>query len=517
MEGPVSPSRPGQMAPISLSRLSRAEVFADAPRRLGITCLIWIALWTFGLVMNNLVGPMISPDKPLDDAWPWPANPVAFSCIAISLALFGYLRRENRLPEQVQNLSFGYEVVLALAIGIVNQWTPNVHALSWIAVLILVHPLIAPGPPGKTVLASLAAASMDPVGLVISALRGVPMPPVSVLLWANLPTYVCAGLAVIPAQLVARLRRQVDDARELGSYRLGERLGSGGMADVYRAEHLLLARPAAIKVIQPELLSRLDVHERRRLVERFEREARAVAMLRCANTVALYDFGVTENGTLYHVMELLEGVNLRTLVQRWGPTPPERAVYLLTQICESLAEAHDVGLIHRDIKPSNLHLCCTSRQSDVVKVLDFGLVRPIDLEEAAPTPTLDQALPGTPAYMSPEQIMNPRSVDARTDIYALGCVAYWLLTGRNVFDGRTAIEVLSHHVRTAPVPPSQISEEKISPRLEELILSCLEKDPADRPTSAERLISMLQESVAGARWTPEQARRWWEMHNPGEQ
>jgi serine/threonine-protein kinase len=432
----------------------------------------------------------------------------------ISLALFVYLRRANRTHEQAQNLSFGYEVVLALGIGIVNQWTPNIHGLSWIAALILIHPLIVPGPPGKTVLASVAAASMDPFGLFISGLRGVPMPPLSTLIWANLPTYICAGLAVIPAHLIARLRRQVDDARELGSYRLGELLGSGGMADVYRAEHLLLARPAAIKVIRPGLLNRLDVRERQRIIERFEREARAVAMLRCPHTVALYDFGVTEGGMLYHVMELLEGVNLNTLVDRWGPTRPERAVYLLTQVCESLAEAHDVGLIHRDIKPANLQVCRSHRQPDVVKVLDFGLVRPVDLDESMPSLTVDRAITGTPAYMAPEQVVDPRSVDGRTDIYALGCVAYWLLTGRKVFEGRTAVEVLTHHLRTDPVPPSQIAEEPISNRLDEITLGCLEKDPANRPASAGELASLLEGSVEGDPWTAKQARRWWEMHEP---
>jgi hypothetical protein len=227
-EARLSRSHPEAAAPITVSRLSRAELFGDVRRRLRVACLIWIGLWSVGLVMNNIVSPVISPDQPLDDAWPWPANPVAFSCIAVSLALFGYLRRTEITLARAQNLSFGYEVVLALAIGIVNQWTPNVHGLSWIAVLILIHPLIVPGPPGKTVIASLIAASMDPVGLVISSLRGVDMPSISALVWANLPTYLCAGLAAIPAHLVARLRRQVESARELGSYRLGERLGSGG-------------------------------------------------------------------------------------------------------------------------------------------------------------------------------------------------------------------------------------------------------------------------------------------------
>jgi serine/threonine-protein kinase len=266
-------------------------------------------------------------------------------------------------------------------------------------------------------------------------------------------------------------------------------------------------------MIRPALLSQLGARERERVIERFQREARTVAMLRCPHTVALYDFGVTDDGTLYHVLELLEGVDFETLVLRWGPIPPVRVAYLIGQVCESLAEAHDIGLVHRDIKPANLYVCGDRRQADVVKVLDFGLVRPIDIDEST-TITVDHTLAGTPAYMAPEQIVDPRSVDARTDLYALGCVAYWLLTGQDVFTGRSHVEVLAHHMGTPPVPPSRITEEPISRHLDDIILRCLEKSPANRPSSAEALISMLAREVVGPPWTPKRARRWWETHDP---
>jgi serine/threonine-protein kinase len=192
----------------------------------------------------------------------------------------------------------------------------------------------------------------------------------------------------------------------------------------------------------------------------------------------------------------------------------DRAVYLLDQICESLAEAHDVGLIHRDIKPANIQTCCTGRQADVVKVLDFGLVRPADLEEGEVGLTLDHVVAGTPAYMAPEQVLHPQSVSVRVDIYAVGCVAYWLLTGRTVFEGENVMDVLMQHVNKAPTPPSRVREEPMPRRLDEVIMSCLEKDPDKRPQSADKLKSLFEQSLVGARWTPERARQWWKAHVP---
>jgi serine/threonine-protein kinase len=324
------------------------------------------------------------------------------------------------------------------------------------------------------------------------------------------PNLVVLLMAYVGARVVSRLGAAVRQARELGSYRLVERLGRGGMGEVWRAEHRLLARPAAIKLIRPEVLGGNDPEARRTLVRRFEREAQATAMMRSRHTIALYDFGVSEDGTFYHVMELLDGLDLHALVRRYGPVPAERAVYLLCQVCDSLAEAHEAGLIHRDIKPANIYSCRHGREADVVKVLDFGLVK--HLEPAAPGAELLTAgdlSGGTPAFMAPEQALGEDRVDARSDLYAVGCVAYWLLTGTLVFEGSTPLETIVMHVHAQPDLPSRRTEQSIPAELETLILTCLAKDPAARPQTADELAARLAAVPLERRWTAEDARRWW--------
>jgi serine/threonine-protein kinase len=413
---------------------------------------------------------------------------------------------------RVLDLSLAYEVLLAAAIGIVNQWTPNTTGLSWICVLVVVHPLIVPDSPRRTLLAALAAASMDPVGVAITALRGGSVPVVTPLIWAFLPTYVCAFLSVLPARLIIRLGREISTARELGSYRLGDRIGGGGMGEVYRAQHRLLARPAAIKLIRPDMLGRAGAEDRRRIVQRFEREAQTISLLRSPHTVALYDYGITDDGALYYVMELLDGFDLDGFVRRFGAVPAVRAVHLLRQVCDSLAEAHDQGLIHRDVKPANVCICRRGRSADLVKVLDFGLVKALEAEaDVAASGTM--RLAGTPAFMAPEQALG-QVVDARADLYAVGCLAYFLLTGRHVFEGRTALEIVMKHASEAPSPPSASSELEIPRCLDAVVLRCLEKDPARRPPNADTLSRLLGEAVEGRAWSAEEARRWWDVHDP---
>ena len=279
---------------------------------------------------------------------------------------------------------------------------------------------------------------------------------------------------------------QLDEGVPLGLYRLMEKLGEGGMGEVWRARHQLLARPCAVKVIRPE---RLGESNREKTIERFRLEARTIARLSSPNTVRLFDFGVTDTGSFYFVMELLEGLDLASLVQRFGPLPAERVVVVLRQACRSLGEAHAAGLLHRDIKPHNLFLCRLGLDFDVVKVLDFGLVK--SLREANANLTADGILTGTPAYMPPERVQGG-DADERSDIYALGCVAYWMLTGQTVFAGEPMAMML-HHVRTAPQPPSKSAPGPVPQRLEEIVLACLEKSPELRPQSAMDLWHQLGE------------------------
>jgi len=285
------------------------------------------------------------------------------------------------------------------------------------------------------------------------------------------------------------------------------------MGEVYRATHRMLARPAAIKLIRPAAIGALDPAAARLAVTRFRREAQAAANLQSPHTVELYDFGVTDDQTLYFVMELLDGLDLDTLVREHGPVPAPRVVHILTQVCASLEEAHVRGLVHRDIKPANIHVGRVGLVCDFVKVLDFGLVKPI-AERSLDQTLATQAglLVGTPGYMAPEMVLSD-IVDGRADIYAVGCVAYYLLTGQQVFDGDTPMKVMAKHLQEAPVPPSQRVQLDIPPRLEHVVLGCLAKKPEDRPHSAAEL-SRLLAAADVERWTDEQASQWWASFRP---
>jgi eukaryotic-like serine/threonine-protein kinase len=294
----------------------------------------------------------------------------------------------------------------------------------------------------------------------------------------------------------------LDEGLPLGHYRLMEKLGEGGMGEVWRGRHQLLARPCAIKLIRPELLG---VGKQEVAVERFRLEAQTIARLTSPNTVRLYDFGVSETGGFYFVMELLSGMDVFSLVQRFGALPAERVVAVLRQACRSLAEAHAAGVLHRDIKPHNLFLCRLGVEFDVLKVLDFGLVK--SLHDGAAQITADGVLTGTPAYMPPERVVGSPA-DERSDIYSLGCVAYWMLTGKTVFSGEP-MAVMIHHARSVPQPPSRVSGLAIPDRLEQIVLACLEKAADKRPSSAIDLWRELGEVPLTSSWTAERAELWW--------
>jgi serine/threonine protein kinase len=308
----------------------------------------------------------------------------------------------------------------------------------------------------------------------------------------------------------------VNEARELGSYLLGELIGRGGMGEVYHARHRMLQRPAAIKLIRPESLGAADMNTAQGMIQRFRREAQAAASLRSPHTIVLYDFGVTDDGTFYYVMELLDGFDLETLVKRFGPVSPARAIHLLNHACQSLAEAHARGLIHRDVKPSNIFACRLGLRVDYAKVLDFGLVKVAsDAEAGAGTVlmTNPDVTTGTPAFMSPEMALGD-AVDHRADIYALGCVGYWLLTGRLVFEADTPVKMMLQHIQSTPKRPSELSEVPIPAELERALLRCLAKKPEDRPQTADELYNLLNAVPMAERWTKERACSWWSIHSP---
>jgi len=288
----------------------------------------------------------------------------------------------------------------------------------------------------------------------------------------------------------------------------------GGMGEVWRAEHRTLARPAAIKLIRPEIMGSLGGDAGDIARRRFEREAQATALLRSPHTIEVYDFGITGDGTFYYVMELLDGFDLDRLIDSYGPVPAERAVHFLRQVADSLAEAHEVGLVHRDVKPANVYTCRQGRAADFVKVLDFGLVKPSNPKsQDAVKLTADHSIGGTPAFMSPEQALGGETIDGRSDIYSVGCLGFWLLTGQHVFQGRTPMEVITKQVSEEPAAPSTVCELPIPAELDALVLRCLSKDPADRPQNGDELLDALAAVPLGEPWTQTRSRAWWDAHH----
>jgi DNA-binding NtrC family response regulator len=297
----------------------------------------------------------------------------------------------------------------------------------------------------------------------------------------------------------------------IGSYSLIEQLGSGGMGEVWLARHQLLARPAAVKIVREAVVGAGEDAHALRL--RFTREAQATAELQSPHTVQLFDFGVTDTGSFYYVMERLRGMDLQRMVERYGPLPPARVIFLLKQACLSLSEAHALGLVHRDIKPANLFVCRLGSQYDFLKVLDFGVVSR-QARESTVSITVTGIVLGTPAFLAPELVSGDGSFDGRADIYALGCVAFWLLTGRPPFEAGDAMSMLMHHSNTTPLPPSAMSEETIPADVDALVLECLSKAPAQRPANADVLLERLSKLSVADRWEPRHARGWWDLHDP---
>jgi DNA-binding NtrC family response regulator len=295
----------------------------------------------------------------------------------------------------------------------------------------------------------------------------------------------------------------------VGSYNLIERIGVGGMGEVWLARHRLLARPAAVKIVHEAALGITESPSVAR--QRFAREAQVTAELQSPHTVQLYDFGITEAGSFYYVMERLRGIDLQRMVERYGPQPAERVVFLLKQACLSLSEAHSLGLVHRDIKPANLFVCRLGQQFDFLKVLDFGVVS--RRGRGAPALTEAGLLLGTPAYLAPE-LLSEGTFDGRVDIYSLGCVAYWLLTGHPPFEGIDVMAVLLQHSNRKPRPPSELSERPVPKDLDALLVECLSKNPRDRPADAEHLASRLDSLSVAGWWTQQKARAWCAAHEP---
>jgi serine/threonine-protein kinase len=490
-----------------------------AGQRLRVASLVLAGTMFAALVITFVVAENLG--------WTAPENLVvtraaAIGIIILSLGMWLLSRSPDMGARLLLDVGLVYEVLAALGLALpafFNSEGPptNLIHIPWVCIWVILFPMIVPARPLKNAIAGFAAATTVPLAYGLWLASGNEPPPIDVIVYSFLPAYLCAALAVIPAAVVHELgstiARTRHELRDLGSYRLTELLGEGGMGEVWRAEHAMLARPAAVKLIKANKLSDMTPPAQHAALLRFEREAKTTASLQNPHTIELYDFGVADDGTLYYVMELLDGMDLDRMVWTHEPLPPERIVYLLRQVCESLAEAHAAGLIHRDIKPANIYVCRHGLEYDIVKVLDFGLVKAMTDTDARLT--ADNVVMGTFAFMPPEAARGRHSeVDPRSDIYALGAVAYWMLTGQHVFSGDSAASVMYAHVHEPPERPSARVGTEIPQALETIVLDCLAKDRSNRPQSAVDLSDRLAATGLAAAWTQQRAEAWWNTRAP---
>ena len=484
-------------------------------RVLALVSLGYVGLATFSSVF---VG------RPWLNRWSLPVLVATAAFAALWLLLRG-ARRSPRFIRVVElsTLFVGTAAFSAMALVLDLTASPDMVVRTALTFMLLVYAVYVPSTARRT--------------LVVAALMTVPLlasifiafrawdpalhdPPAAT--WpkgrvgdmaypATLVSAVLWGIAVAMAagfsQTIYGLRKAVRDIRRLGQYTLEEKLGEGGMGVVYRASHAMLRRPTAIKLLLPDRTGA-------EALTRFEREVRRTAMLTHPNTVTVYDYGRTTEGVFYYAMELLEGASLEEIVEVDGPQPEERVIHLLEQAAGSLAEAHAAGLIHRDVKPANILVVDRGGIADLVKVVDFGLVKDLGYRERAGASselalTMPDTITGTPLYIAPEAVIDPEAVDARADIYALGAVGYWLLTGTHVFGGRSVLEVCAHHVHAVPDRPSARRAAPVASDLEDVILACLAKRPENRPASARALRERLRACAAAGGWTNDRAAEWW--------
>jgi eukaryotic-like serine/threonine-protein kinase len=401
---------------------------------------------------------------------------------------------------------------LTLMVGAMIMFVPSgLHAeflvLPAVVLVTSLRAALVPSPPRWTTLVAAVAALPTPFAAYGSTVHDATwndaiVPRAVVVVVVTVWSLVAVASAYAIAKVVYGLRVEVKKAMHLGQYTLEDKIGEGGMGAVYRARHALLRRPTAIKLLSAERSTNQDIR-------RFEREVQLTSMLTHPNTVAVYDFGHTRDGVFYYAMEHLDGISLHDLVERDGPQPPGRVIHILSQIAGALAEAHDVGLVHRDVKPANIFLCERGGIPDFVKVLDFGLVKHVG--RADPNLSRADAIAGTPHYMAPESITDPVAIDARVDLYALGAVGYFLLTGTTVFEGHNLVEICSHHIHSTPEPPHVRlgPAGTVSASLEKVILRCLAKAREERPANAGDLLTLLQECQGECTWNIAAAREWW--------
>ncbi|WP_291984049.1 serine/threonine-protein kinase [Luteitalea sp.] len=507
---------PGQMTagPTDHDTQLSPRLITQASRRLCWVSLLAAVTTVLTFAFQRVVQPEVIPVQ--QD----PVNALAMLANVLGAAGLIALQQYRVVPPAtILQLGMVFELIVAFYISTIETslpFDPNavVRGGSNLAIWIVIVGFLVPNTPVITLTVALLAATTWPVAYFInvSRLDLTPLPLNRLFAWTFV-NYLAALWAFFIARRMHGMEVAAQKAQDLGSYHLESLIGRGGMGEVWRARHKMLAREAAIKIIRPELVEGASARQADVAVRRFEREARVTADLQSPHTVYLYDFGTSREGHFYFVMELLDGVSLQKLVQTFGPQPGSRVIHLMRQVCLSLEEAHARGLVHRDLKPSNIMACKVALQHDFVKVLDFGLVKPTQAEDFTHL-TVEGVSAGTPGYIAPEIAMGEERIDGRADLYTLGCVAYYLLTGSLVFTETSPTAMAVAHVQKAPVPPSERTELPIAPDLEAVVLRCLAKAPADRPASARALIRLLDACVDAKQWCSEDAEAWWRTHLP---
>jgi serine/threonine-protein kinase len=507
----VAPSASGALA----SEPGR-ELFQQ---RLGIFGL-WNAIFAFGFVPLRVVGELLlDPSRPLTAVFG--QSSMAAHLGATAAALFARVVTRQRVwsLRALYALDLGVTFTIGVCFAVMGATVtrsgsalvdePRVAMLTAtlaVALTMMWRAIALPTPPRRTaIVTALGVAPLimtDVITLSGPGAAGL-VAPIFTSGWAVLSLV----SSIVTSSVVYGLRREAQRARRLRQYTLDEKIGGGAMGVVYRASHAMLRRPTAIKLLAPSRTGVVDL-------QRFEREVQLTAMLTHPNTVAIYDYGRTPDGVFYYAMEFLDGINLEELVRKHGALPSGRVVHILRQICGALDEAHGMGIVHRDIKPANVILTMRGGEPDVAKVVDFGLVKCLDPVRVDLTMTMDggPVLAGTPMYFAPEAISSPDRVEARSDLYSLGAVGYYLVTGQMLFAAGNVVELCAHHLHTTPTEPSVRLGRAIDSGLEALLMQCLAKMPAERPAGALALEEALGATAAAGQWTTEDARRWWADH-----
>jgi serine/threonine-protein kinase len=486
----------------------------DAGRRLRLFSGIGIGIFAAGIPLSTLL--------PKALGRPAVTRDVMFGlCVVLlvfSVAVHLYARRKEVSSRALVRTGLLYVVLAAAAMAgaetiLYLDRLPEWAGVSGICIWIVLFPLIIPCLPRQALGTALASASMLPLFYFVQLALGGSSAPVEVLVRWWGPVYFCAGLSIAAAVSIHRIARALAAARSevghSGRYELVEPLSEGGMGQVWRARHVLLPHDVAVKLIRPVAEAGGSPATAEDLVKRFRLEAHAVALLRSPHTVRLYDYGVSDSGELFAVMEFLNGYDLKRLVEEHGVLPPARVLHVLDQVCLSLAEAHEKGLVHRDVKPANVMVCRLGAQSDFVKVLDFGLVGAMGhAPESLSGQEQRSTVAGTPGYIAPE-VLRGETSDHRADLYAIGVVAYWLLTGTTLFPREDGGEELVRHLTEKPEAPAARLGRDLPEDLTEIVLRLLKKHPDDRPPTALALRRELRACADAGGWTEVDADRWW--------